>query len=514
MQSVNWDTEFAYLGADACYRRFNDIVSELIEDYIPVKISSQDKPPWTLRPPTSLVSRRREAWQSYKRIRRQSRRSSEVTAAYESFAAVNRQVRGFAISSQAEYERGLIVRSKTNPKLLHSYVRKKKVGRPSVGPLKLQSGSLSDSPAEMAEILASSFASVYTRESPANPAGYQRFEGSISRFYITVRDVHNALSDLDPNSAMGPDGIHPALLKNCAPEVACPLQKIFSRSLLEGSVPSGWRLSIVAPIYKKGPRYNPLNYRPISLTSVCCKTMERIVCAHLRDYLESNSLLSENQFGFRTGRSTSDQLLLVYNSISRHVDSGGICDVILFDFSKAFDTVCHDILLAKLRAIGIDDNLLLWISSFLTNRKMKVSVKGFLSRERDVLSGVPQGSVLGPLLFLVYINNIADQLSTDYKIFADDLKLYACVGFRFSAGAPSPSSVAEVQRDIDVLHSTAASWGLKMNPGKCAVIHIPSKISVYTPVRYMLNGHPLLSVSSHSDLGTIIDSDLKFHKHI
>ena len=257
-----------------------------------------------------------------------------------------------------------------------------------------------------------------------------------------------------------------------------------------------------------------LNYRPISLTSVCCETMERIVCAHLRDYLESNSLLSENQFGFRAGRSTSDQLLLVYNSISRRVDSGGICDVLLFDFSKAFDIVCHDILLAKLRVVGIDDNLLLWISSFLTNRKMKVSVKGFLSRERDVLSGVPQGSVLGPLLFLVYINNIADQLSTDYKIFADDLKLYACVGFHFSAGAPSPSSVAEVQRDIDVLHSTAASWGLNMNPGKCAVIRFPSKISVHTPVRYMLNGHLLLSVSSHSDLGTIIDSDLKFHKHI
>ena len=151
--------------------------------------------------------------------------------------------------------------------------------------------------------------------------------------------------------------------------------------------------------------------------------MERIVCDHLTAYLESNSLLSDDQFGFRRGRSTSDQLLLVYNSISKCVDLGGICNVILFDLSKAFDTVCHDILLSKLCAIGIDGSLLNWISSVLKNRKMQVYVKGILSQDRDVLSGVTQGSALGPLLFLICINNVADKLSSDYKIFADDLKL-------------------------------------------------------------------------------------------
>ena len=188
--------------------------------------------------------------------------------------------------------------------------------------------------------------------------------------------------------------------------------------------------------------------------------------------------------------------------------------VILFDFCKAFDVVCHNILLSKLCAIGVDGNLLHWISSFLKNRVMKVCVKGSLSQSKDVLSGVPQGSVLGPLLFLVYVNNIADQLSTDYKIFADDLKLYACVGFRFSGNTPPPSLVTEVQRDIDVLHSTASSWGLAMNPKKCVVIHFPNRTHVQNSVRFTLGGQPLLAVTSHTDLGVIIDSDLKFHEHV
>ena len=503
------------MSANDCFQHFKAIVTELSDDFIPVKTSCNDKPPWSLRPPTSLVRRRQEAWQNYKNIRqRLNRCSSEVATAYQSFAAVNRQHRGFATNCQAEYESDLITRLKTDPKLLHSYIRKRKVGSPSIGPLTMNSGVLSDKPDEMAEILATSFASVFTQNDPVNPAGYQQFDGSFTNINITAHEVLSALSHVDPNSAMGPDGIHPTLLKNCAAEVAYPLQMIFSRSLQEGCVPSEWRSSLVVPIYKKGPRYEPLNYRPISLTSVCCKTMERIICTHLRAYLESNFLLSSNQFGFRSGRSTSDQLLIVYNSISKQVDLGGLCSVILFDFCKAFDVVCHNILLSKLCAIGVDGNLLHWISSFLKNRVMKVCVKGSLSQSKDVLSGVPQGSVLGPLLFLVYVNNIADQLSTNYKIFADDLKLYACVGFRFSGNAPPPSSVTEVQRDIDALHSTASSWGLAMNPKKCVVIHFPNRTHVQNSVRFTLGGQPLLAVTSHTDLGVIIDSDLKFHEHV
>ena len=239
--------------------------------------------------------------------------------------------------------------------------------------------------------------------------------------------------------------------------------------------------------------------------------MERIVCGTLRSYLETNSILTNNQFGFRSGKSTVDQLLLVYNIVSKNLDLGGVTDVVLFDFSKAFDVVCHDLLIDKLKLIGLEGNLLDWVSSFLLDRLMRVCVKDQISQPRSVLSGVPQGSVLRPLLFLVYVNSIASQLSSDYKIFADDLKLYACVVH--APGTTSLSSTAQVQTDIDTLHSTAASWGLKMNSKKCAVLRFSKNRASAVPPVYFIDGHHIPSVESHVDLGVTVDCHLKFHEH-
>ena len=208
-----------------------------------------------------------------------------------------------------------------------------------------------------------------------------------------------------------------------------------------------------------------------------------------------------------------EQLLVVYNTVSRQTDLGGISDVVLFDFSKAFDVVCHEIMLAKLIAIGIEGDLLRWIASFLKDRQMRVCIKGHVSQPRRVLSGVPQGSVLGPLLFLIYINSVASQLTCQYKIFADDLKIYACVQHLLSKSDP-PSSTLDVQRDIDILQATAASWGLLMNTKKCAVIRFSMARRDISPPTYLLNGQPIQSVDSHLDLGVVVDSDLKFHGHI
>ena len=241
-----------------------------------------------------------------------------------------------------------MLRSKDNPKLLHSYIRNKKVGPPTVGPIRLDSGNLTDKPGEMAEVFGSSFASVFTRHSPNNPSPHQSFDGDIGQISFPVDHVLTALQNLDGNSAMGPDNLHPQLLKNCATQLAYPLHVIFSRALKEGQLPDDWKTSTVFPIFKKGVRSDPLNYRPISLTSICCKTFERLLSAHLTTYLESNQLLSPHQFGFRSSRSTMDQLLLVYDNVSKYMDEGKIVDVILFDFSKAFDVVVHSLLIDKL----------------------------------------------------------------------------------------------------------------------------------------------------------------------
>ena len=513
LADIDWDVEFRFLSANDCQRYLMDILSNLVEQFVPLKKRKDSKPPWQTRPPTSLIHERQRAWQRYKSARQTFGRSSvDARTALSGYNSVNKQYRAYAVRARADYEGKLIAKSKENPKVLHSYIRERKVGRPSVGPLRLSSGELTDTPMILSERFAECFSNVYNRTPPSNPAPHQQHHDRMNDVFITADEVQVVLTNLDGNSAMGPDGAHPLLLKSCARELAYPLSVIFNRSLREGTVPAAWKTSLVVPIFKKGTKYDPLNYRPVSLTSVCCKSLERILVNRLTAYLEEGLLLDQNQFGFRAGRSTSDQLLLVYSEVSEKVDKGGVVDVILFDYSKAFDVVRHDILIDKLHCLGIQGNTLRWIESFLIGRFMTVSVKGSRSKPREVLSGVPQGSVLGPLLFLIYINHIASDLSSQYKIFADDLKIYACVHHR-SSPDDGPTA-ASMQSDIDTLYRTSSSWGLQMNPKKCAVLRFSRPYSDLTPAVYHMNGLAIPSVNSHMDLGVLVDTSFKFHDHI
>ena len=223
----------------------------------------------------------------------------------------------------------------------------------------------------------------------------------------------------------------------------------------EGLLPHQWLNSIIVPIFKKSSRYNPLNYRPVSITSVPCKVLERLIVVHLNEYLDMNRIISDEQFGFRAAHSTQDQLLLTYDEISISIDKGQIVDLIFFYFAKAFDKVCHKILLFKLLELGISAEILRWICGFLSNRVMKVRVAGACSYTDPVTSGVPQGSVLVPVLFI------------------DDIKLY--LGFERGNIA---DGVHKCQDDIDKLVRTSESWGLLLNVEKCAVVRFAPRNGV------------------------------------
>ena len=513
---VDWEYELAYLNSCQSFQRFVAIVTDLVNDCVPCKPPGPGKTrlPWRTRPPGSLLQWRQKAWCNYKTVRQQFGRGSAAAAeALAAFSAANRRCLNFSAHSQSCYEDNLVDDWKEAPKLLHSYVRSKKSAPVTVGPLRLPDGLMCTDPREMSECLAGVFVSVYRSDVPQVQEAHQASEDLMTPLTISQDDVKTLLSNIDGNSAMGPDEIHPLVLKNCADVISYPMHIIFSRSLSEGIVPKAWKISTVVPIFKKGNRYNPLNYRPISLTSVCCKSMERLICRHITEFLEEHSLLSDHQFGFRSGRSTIDQLLLVYEEVSACVDNDQLVDVVFFDYSKAFDVVRHEILLSKLQCIGIQGGILRWVEQFLTNRWMQVSVKDRRSQLRQVTSGVPQGSVLGPLLFLIYINHVASKLKCKFKIFADDLKIYASIDRqRYTLTQDAYETL--VQEDIDTLYNTSESWGLHMNSDKCAVLRFSKGLGDTPQACYTLNGRCLPTPTSHGDLGVVIDSSLKFHEHV
>ena len=281
---IDWRFEFSHLSAQDAFIKLLSILEPLVDQFIP-KVSLGDrhhKVPWKSNPPSSLKRLRKEAWDKYKGLRsRYGRKAPPVMLALEAFQQVNSKLRSFATLSQIEYEKSLIARSKENPKLLHSYIRHKKQHRCSVGPLRLDADTISDDPKEMADCFLEAFSDIHTTAVPDNPAPHQRSHAVMADIDFDLADVRATLSNLDPNSAMGQDGLHPGLLKACATTLSIPLFMIYRQSLQEGALQSAWKSSLVVPIFKKGSRHDPTNYRPVSLTSVSCKSLERIISKEL-----------------------------------------------------------------------------------------------------------------------------------------------------------------------------------------------------------------------------------------
>ena len=258
----------------------------------------------------------------------------------------------------------------------------------------------------------------------------------------------------------------------------------------------------ISTVFKKGDRHLAENYRPVSLTSVLSKVLEHIVYRHILEHFEKHNILTSLNHGFRSGYSCETQLAVTIDDLTRNSDRNLQTDVVILDFSKAFDTVPHDRLLHKLENYGIRGNLLKWSKSFLCDRHMRVVVEGETSREEPVLSGVPQGTVLGPLFFLCHINDLPDCVSSQVRLFADDCLLYRPITSR--------ADHLKLQEDLKHLEQWATKWGMRFNAKKCYLLSIKSTSSHY----YELDNHILQSVQESPYLGIMLSDDLKWNKHI
>ncbi|KXJ07198.1 putative RNA-directed DNA polymerase from transposon BS [Exaiptasia diaphana] len=321
---------------------------------------------------------------------------------------------------------------------------------------------------------------------------------------FTEPGICKLLQSLNPSKSPGPDELSPRVLREFSTEISPMLTFIFQQSYDSGTLPDDWRIAMVIPIHKKSNKDNPENYRPISLTCLCCKAMEHVILSHLNNFTSENNILSDLQHGFRAGLSCESQLIITVHDWASSINCRGQVDALLLDFSKAFDKVSHAKLLHKLKGYGICGKTYNWISSFLSNRSQFVSVNGSHSSCIPVTSGVPQGSVLGPALFLVFINDITSQSKSQLRLSADDTVMNRKIN--------SFSDHQTLQEDLNNLSKWANDWQMKFNVSKCHLLSVTNKRKPSNYL-YTINDEVLPKATEQDYLGVRCCSNLRWGPH-
>lgn len=399
---------------------------------------------------------------------------------------------------------------KINSKFFFNYARQKSNTKERIGPLE-EGGKMVVEDKQKAEVFSKQFESVFTtpkfcKSDIENFCDGVGVHTRMSKLEFNKEDIKESIRELKNSSAPGPDGIPVIFLKNCMEEIAEPIKILWVKSLASGVIPSKLKTGLIVPIFKNGGRQTAKNYRPVSLTSHLVKIFERVIVRKMVEYLETNDLYNKRQHGFRRGRSCLSQLIEQHAEILDSMCNGHAVDVVYLDFAKAFDKVDHGLLLKKLANIGVGRELLTWIKNFLTNRKQTVEVNGRLSDEADVRSGVPQGTVLGPLLFLIFVSDIDKDVNrSKLSSFADDTRILKII--------KKPEDCQELQEDLEKVCSWVDENNMSLNENKFEALRCGKHPAV--DVEYRTGGSiPIPFKDNVKDLGILVQKDAKFDLNI
>jgi hypothetical protein len=505
LSTVDWDHELGNKTTEECWQSLLDTLITLKKRYIPRRMvrgnpKFKKKPVWMNPNALTKIKKKHAAWKRYLATRDGKE--------YTEYCQARNQARWATRKAMKEFERGIAKNAKSDPGSFYKYVRTKSSTRTGIGDLEAN-GTTAQTDKEKADVLNGFFTSVFTQEDTACPDFPDRhFQSPLLTTNFSPEKIKKKLLKLNPAKSPDPDGLHPKLLREAADELVYPLSILFKTSLEEGTVPASWRDGCITPIFKKGSKKDPGNYRPVSLTSLVCKLMEGLIKDSMMEHLMTNNLIASEQHGFVKGRSCSTQLLESMELWTQILDSHGCADTVYFDFQKAFDTVPHLRLLRKLEAYGFRGNLLKWIQAFLSGRRQQVSVNGTKSGWEEVVSGVPQGSVLGPTLFVIYINDLPEHVHSHIKLFADDTKLFREVS--------TVEDCKLIQEDIRSMEAWADKWLLRFHPMKCKVLRLGRKPPEFNYTMCGPNDDyiTLAETESEKDLGVHIDNRLNFKTHI
>lgn len=495
---VNWADIFAPCdNCDELSYVFYSTIDDCINRFVP-RYLSRGKRQKARYPPSvnKLFRKKLTAWKLYKKFR--------TTALLSKFKLISSQCRKAVYQSSLKYEQNII--DSSNIGKFFRYANSKLKAKTSVGSLRMPDGQVTCNPADKVELLSQYFSSKFSVDNgclPSQSAPSHRH--SLTDIVFTPGLVARAIKKLKAKSAGGPDSVPPIFLKSCVSHLAEPLAFVYQIFFNASYLPPVWLKAFITPIYKKGDSTLPSNYRPISLTCTLCKLMEVITKDQVMSFLLAKGLISREQHAFIARHSTVTNLLECTNDWAVSFHNRVPTDVVYVDFSRAFDSVVHKKLLYKLGSFGISGKLLLWIEAFLSGRSQSVLVQNHCSSWVEVTSGVPQGSVLGPILFILFINDIVSigPAGTTAKLFADDLKLYSSI--------ESMDSILSLQLALDNLLTWCRTWQLEVNISKTCVLHLHKSNSKHV---YYYNGVVIPSSSTVTDLGVHIDSELRFDKHI
>nr|VZI24506.1 unnamed protein product [Spirometra erinaceieuropaei] len=498
LSGLDWGSSFTGSANDD-WELFKNVLLQLINNHCPLtSVRLNKRHGWLNSNLKKEINRKHKLWRKYCVTRQ-----AECINTYKT---QRNKLRKLIMQTRREFEKNLLQKATQNPKLLYSYLRRTTRNRHQSPLIKTSDGvEIADS-RDKAAYFSRFFQSVYTNEARFLPPSAEELPTpSVSDILFSEGIVRRELEALNESRSPGSDEIPSKLLKELASELSVPLSMLFQTSFDTGTLPIDWKLAHITPLHVGGNRAATTNYRPISLTCILCKVMERIIKTELMHFLEVHGLLSKCQHGFRKGRSRTTNLLQSLQSWTRALDDRHAVHIAFIDFQKAFDTVPHQRLLYKLKKIGIGDNFLKWIENFLVGRQQVVCLGRGKSHPAMVDSGVPQGSVLGPILFLIYVDDAARDLDREVAMFADDMKIWSVIR--------GPADEDRLQMNLNRLEEWSNRWLLRFNVAKCSILRLGNTARSASTRGYFLGGAALQEVEAQKDLGALTTSSLKPSAH-
>ena len=505
INSVKWDYHLKYCEAELAWHKFKNILFHLINKHIPtVTIKNNDQPPWFDNETYKLCRKKERLRSKFKR--------TQCPTDYSNYAKCRKEYKSLVKNKML-----CNLNDESDPALISKKFwthLKSTTGTSRIPETVSYNNRFRNNPQDQAELFNTYFADQFS-----DPSNYDIdvdfTNDTLNGIDISHQRVRSLLKKVNINKTAGPDGIHGKILKHCASSIAYPLSLIFKTSYNTGYIPKEWKLANVVPVHKKGSKASAENYRPISLTCLVMKIFEKVIRDELMSKCEN--LINESQHGFLPSKSCTTQLISFTDSLALSLNGNYRTDVVYFDFAKAFDSVNHDIILSKLKHhFQIDGILLKFLVNYLQDRQQCVVVGGHKSDLKSVQSGVPQGSILGPLLFVLFINDMSTVISKDTNIalYADDTKIWRQI--------TSWNDHIVLQNDIEALHEWSTRNKMRFHPQKCKVMSVTpfgrdpdNNMSTILPFQnfiYSLNGIELQFVNSEKDLGILVTSRLTWNE--